>query len=60
MGGARARVGVYDMKGTAVAGTAFQAVDGSNTLSLTLPRRGLYMVRVAVAGQVAVRRVLFR
>ena len=60
VGGSRARVDVFDMKGASVAGTAFKAANGRNTVSLTVPRRGLYMVRVAVAGQVALRRVLFR
>ena len=60
MGGSRARVDVFDMRGVSVASTAFKAADGRNTVSLTVPRRGLYMVRVAVAGQVALRRVLFR
>jgi hypothetical protein len=60
MGGSRAQVDVFDMKGASVAKTALRAVDGRNTVSIAVPRRGLYMVRVSVAGQVALRRVLFK
>ena len=60
LGGAKARVDVFDTKGSVVASASLRAVDGVNAVPLEMPRRGLYTVRVAVAGQVAVRRVLFR
>ena len=60
MGGAKARVDVFDTKGSVVASTSLRSVDGTNMLSLEMPRRGLYTVRVAVAGKVATRRVLLR
>lgn len=60
LGGAKARVDVFDTKGSVIASASLRAVDGVNAVPLEMPRRGLYTVRVAVAGQVAVRRVLFR
>ena len=60
MAGAKARVDVFDTKGGIVASNSLRAVDGVNMLSLEIPRRGLYAVRVAVAGQVSVRKVLVR
>ena len=60
MDGAKARVDVFDMKGSVVASTSLRAADGTNVLSLEMPRRGLYTVRVAVAGSVATRRILLR
>lgn len=60
LGGAKARVDVFDTKGSVIASASLRAVDGVNAVPLEMPRRGLYTVRVAVAGQVAVQRVLFR
>ena len=60
MGGAKARVDVFDTKGSAVASTSFRSTDGTNAISLEIPHRGLYTVRVVVAGHAATRRVLLR
>ena len=60
MDGAKARVDVFDMKGSVVASASQRCVDGINAFSLEMPRRGLYTVRVAVAGSVATRRILLR
>ena len=60
MGGAKARIDVFDTKGSVVTSESLRAVDGTNKRSLEMPRRGLYTVRVAVAGHAAVKRVLFR
>ena len=60
MAGAKARVDVFDTKGAVVASTNLRATEGKNAISLEMPRRGLYAVRVAVAGAAAVQRVLFK
>ena len=60
LGGSKARVDVFDMKGSVVASTSLLAVEGRNMLTIDVPRRGLYMVRVAVAGLVDMRRVMLR
>ncbi len=60
MDGAKARVDVFDMKGSVVASASQRCVDGTNAFSLEIPHRGLYTVRVAVAGQAAMQRVLLR
>ena len=60
MDGAKARVDVFDMKGSVVASASQRCVDGTNAFSLEIPHRGLYTVRVVVAGQAAMQRVLLR
>ena len=60
MDGSGARVDVFDTKGTLVASTSLRATEGKNMVSLESPRRGIYAVRVAVAGQVSVQKVLLK
>jgi hypothetical protein len=60
LNGAKSRVDVVDMRGGVVATANFRAVEGTNMLSLDIPRRGLYAVRVAVGKQVAVQKVLLK
>ena len=60
LNGAKSRVDVVDLRGSVVATANFKAVEGTNMLSLDIPRRGLYAVRVAVGKQVAVQKVLLK
>lgn len=60
MDGSGARVDVFDTKGTVVASASLRAIEGKNAVSLEMPRRGLYAVRVSVAGQVSVQRALLK
>ena len=58
--GARSRVDVVDTKGSVVATVDFKAVEGSNRVSLEIPRRGLHVVRVVSGSQVALQKVLLK
>lgn len=60
LAGARARVDLVDMKGHVVASAAATTLAGANSVTLTAPKPGLYMVRVRAGSQMGAGKVVVK